>query len=69
MPIWRGASAVPSIGPDVHMKWKMLSGGDEWGAGAAKAVGDARQMLRYINAKLAGGWNSLSSDQRGVGDY
>ncbi len=69
MAIWRGTTAVPTIGPGVHLKFKVLSGGDQWSAGATRAVGDARLMMRYMLGKLKNGWNGLSDDQKAVGDY
>jgi hypothetical protein len=67
--IWRGKSAVPTTGPDIHVKYKAFKGGPDYSPQVAEAIGLARIMLRGVLQTLQGGWAALTLDQLQVLDY
>lgn len=70
MAIWRGSSAVPSVGPAIHLKYKFLGGLDGAYLDQAKSgVALARTMIRTMNGLVQTGYKSLASNQRDVMDY
>lgn len=69
MAIWRGKSAVPSVGPEVHLKFKALGGATGYANEATEAVGLARIMLRQMMTVLKGGAMGLTPGQLQIMDY
>lgn len=69
MAIWRGSDAMPSVGPQVHLKFKLLGGGQDYADSASEAIGLARIMMRYILTKLNKGAMALTVNQLQVLDY
>jgi hypothetical protein len=69
MPISRGTQATPSVGAQIHLKFKAFSGGDAYASEAADAVGLARIMIRQILSKVSGGPMNLTVNQLQVLDY
>lgn len=70
MSIWRGKSAVPSVGPDIHIKYKFLGGlDDQYMDTATEAIGLARLMMRQVTSVMSGGVFALSVDQLQYFDY
>lgn len=69
MPVWRGSSAVPSVGPEIHLKYAFLGLSKEHKQGAVEALGLARIMLREILSVVNKGSTALTENQRAIMDY
>jgi hypothetical protein len=69
MPIWRGTGAMPTVGPQIHLKYKMFGGGDSYAGEATEAVGLARMMIREILSRMKGGPMNLTVGQLAAYDY
>ncbi|MHB1304693.1 MAG: hypothetical protein ACYCZB_14650 [Acidiphilium sp.] len=69
MTIWRGKTAMPSVGPQFHVSYKAFGGGPDYSADVAQSMGLARIMIREILRLLKGGFESLTLDQKQVFDY
>ncbi|MDE1897272.1 MAG: hypothetical protein KGH91_09365 [Rhodospirillales bacterium] len=69
MAIWRGQSAVPTVGPEFHVKYKVFGGGTGYNAEAGRAVGLARQILTNTNTLMNAGWGGLSAVQQNYLKY
>jgi hypothetical protein len=69
MPIWRGTEAVPTVGPEFHLKYTSLGGGDSYKQDVSEAPGLAHMMLRQIMSVTNNGPMGLTVNQLAIMDY
>lgn len=69
MPVWRGTSAVPTVGPEIHLKYSFLGLSKEHKQGAVEALGLARIMMREILSVVNKGPMALTENQLAIMDY